>query len=157
MIDTPQIAQTAAQPTAIIHLTIPRAEIRNVMGPGIAEVRAAIAAQGIAAAGPWFTHHLKMNPDTFDFEVGVPVKAPVAAAGRVKPGQLPATKVARTVYHGPYEGLGSAWGELKAWIASNGHTSAPDLWEIYAAGPESNPDPATWRTGAATGLWPNRG
>jgi effector-binding domain-containing protein len=76
----------------------------------------------------------------------VPVTAPVAAAGRVKPGQLPATKVARTIYHGPYEGLGAAWGELIAWIAAKGHTPGPDLWECYVAGPESNPDPATFRT-----------
>jgi effector-binding domain-containing protein len=55
-------------------------------------------------------------------------------------------KVARTVYHGPYEGLGDAWGEFMEWIEANGHTPAPDLWECYTAGPESNPDPAAWRT-----------
>jgi effector-binding domain-containing protein len=146
MLDTPQITHTASQQTAIIHLTIPREEIRNVMGPGISEVRAAVAAQGIAPAGPWFTHHLRMDPDTFDFEVGVPVTAPVVAAGRVRAGQRPATKVARTVYHGEYEGLGAAWGEFMAWIAANGHTPGPDLWECYVTGPESSPDPSTWRT-----------
>ena len=146
MIDTPHITQTAAQQAAIIHLTIPRDEIRNVMGPGLSEVMAAIAAQGVAPAGPWFTHHLRMDPDTFDFEIGVPVTKPVAAAGRVKPGQLPAAKVARTVFHGDYEGLGAAWGEFQAWIVANGHTTGPDFWECYLAGPEVNPDPATWRT-----------
>ena len=146
MIDTPHITQTAAQQAAIIHLTIPRDEIRNVMGPGLSEVMAAIAAQGVAPAGPWFTHHLRMDPDTFDFEIGVPVTAPVTAAGRVQPGQLPATAVARTVFHGTYEGLGAAWGEFDAWIAAEGHTPGADLWECYVAGPESNPDPATWRT-----------
>jgi effector-binding domain-containing protein len=146
MIDTPHITQTAAQLTAIIRLTIPREQIRNVMGPGLGEVRAAIADQGIAPAGPWFTHHLRMDPDTFDFEIGVPVTALVTAAGRVKAGQLPATTVARTVFHGNYEGLGAAWGEFGAWIAAQGHTPGADLWECYVAGPESNPDPATWRT-----------
>ncbi len=146
MLDKPQIVQTAAQLTAIIHLTVPREEIRNVMGPGISELMAAVAAQGIAPAGPWFTHHLRMDPDTFDFEISVPVSAPVAAVGRVKPGQWPATKVARTVFHGDYEGLGAAWGEFDAWIAAEGHTPGADLWECYVAGPESNPDPATWRT-----------
>jgi effector-binding domain-containing protein len=146
MIDTPQITQIAEQLTAVIHLTVPRAEIRKVMGPGIGEVRAAVAAQGIATAGAWFTHHLRMDPDTFDFEVGVPVAAPVAAVGRVKAGRLPAGKVARTIFHGGYEGLGAAWGELNAWIAANGHTPGPDLWECYVAGPESSPDPAAWRT-----------
>jgi effector-binding domain-containing protein len=87
-----------------------------------------------------------MRPDIFDFEIGVPVKTPVSAAGRVKARQLPAATVARTVYRGPYEGLGPAWGEFDAWITARGHTPAPDLWECYVAGPEANPDPATWRT-----------
>jgi effector-binding domain-containing protein len=146
MIDTPHIIQTAAQLTAVIHLTIPRAEIQNVMGPGMGELMATVAAQGIAPAGPLFSHHFKMDPDIFDFEIGVPVAAPVTAAGRVTPGHLPATTVARTVFHGSYEELGAAWGELEAWITANGHTSGPDLWECYVAGPESGPDPATWRT-----------
>jgi hypothetical protein len=71
MIDTPQISQTTAQLTALIHLTIPRNEIRSAMGPGITEVMAAVNAQGIGPAGPWFTHHLKMDPAIFDFEICV--------------------------------------------------------------------------------------
>ncbi len=146
MLDKPIIVQTTAQLTAIIRLTIPRAEIRNVMGPGIGELMAAVAAQGIAPAGPWFTHHLRMEPATFDFEISVPVTSPVAALGRVKPSQWPAMKVARTIYHGAYEGLPAAWSEFNDWIAANGHAPAPDLWECYVAGPESSSDPAAWRT-----------
>jgi effector-binding domain-containing protein len=146
MLDKPQIVRTDTQLTAVIRLTIPRKDIQNVMGPGMAELMAAIAALGIAPAGPIFSHHLRMDPDTFDFEIGVPVKAPVSPVGRVKAGQLPAATVARTVYHGPYEGLGPAWEEFVAWIAAEGHTPAADLWECYVAGPESDPDPATWRT-----------
>ena len=146
MLDTPQIMETAVQLTAVIHLTIPREEIRQVMGPGIGELMATIAAQGIAPAGPWFSHHLRMDPGIFDFEIGIPVTVPVAAAGRVKPGQLPATRVARTVYHGPYEGLAAAWGAFDAWIAANGHQTGSDLWECYLSGPKSSPDPADYRT-----------
>lgn len=147
MIDTPQIVRTPAQPVAKIRLTIPREEIRHAMGPGIGEVMAAVVAQGIGPAGPWFTHHLKMDPATFDFEICVPVSAPVSATGRVQPGELPAyDKVARAEYRGPYEGLAAAWGELEGWIAAAGHTSAPNLWECYVAGPESGDDPERWRT-----------
>jgi effector-binding domain-containing protein len=144
MLDTPRSAQTAIRPSAIIRLTIPGAEIRNVMA------RAAVAAQGTAPTGPVFTHHLGIDPDTFDFEIGVPVAVPIAPAGRVAghhaTGALPAATVARTVYHGGYEGLGPAWAEFDAWIAAAGHTPGPDRWECYVAGPESNPDPATGRT-----------
>jgi effector-binding domain-containing protein len=146
MIDKPQIVQSAAQLAAVIHITVPRKEIRTVMGPAMGEVMAVVAAQGMAPAGPMFSHHLRMDPEVFDFEVGVPVKDPIHPVGRVKPSQLPAVKVARTVYHGGYEELGAAWGEFGAWMKANGLTAGQDLWECYIAGPESSPDPANWRT-----------
>lgn len=146
MIETPQIAQSPAMQTAVIRLTVPRSEIQQVMGPGIGEVMATLAAQGIAPAGPWFTRHFRMDPAVFDFEISVPVTRPVAPAGRVRPSELPAARVARTVYHGPYEGLGEAWGEFKAWIAKAGLKEAPGLWERYLTDPGANPDPASWRT-----------
>lgn len=146
MIDAPEIVRLAAQPTAIIPLNISKDQIQRVMGPGIGELMSTLAAQGITPAGPWFTHHLKMSPDEWDFEISVPVSKPVTAAGRVKPSQWPAMKVARTTYHGGYEGLGEAWGEFGDWLAANGHSACEDLWECYVAGPESGSDPAKWRT-----------
>ena len=146
MIDTPQITQTAAQWIAIIHLHIPRDQIRTVMGPGIRELMETLSTQGITPAGSWFTHHLIMKPDIFDFDICVPVITPVDPAGRVQYSHLPAATVARTVYHGGYEGLPAAWSEFNEWIASQGLTAAPDLWESYIAGPDSSPNSATWRT-----------
>jgi len=146
MIEPPRITETEGRLIAVLPLLVPRSEIQTVMQPGLRELLAVLAAQGIAPAGPWFTHHRRMAPDVFDFEIGVPVAVAVVAAGRVQPAQRPALRVVRTVYHGGYEGLGAAWGELDAWIAAHGHTPAADLWECYAAGPELSPDPANWRT-----------
>lgn len=146
MIDPPTILTTPARQTAVVRLTIPRAEIRTAMGPAREELMAALAAQGITPAGPWFSHHLRMDPATFDFEVGVPVDRPVTPVGRVAAGQLPSTAAARTVYRGGYEGLGSAWGQFDAWISAAGRAPAPNLWEVYEAGPESSSDPMSWRT-----------
>src|SRR2546423_140916 len=146
MITTPQIIQPDAKEAAVIRLTIPRSEMMKVFGPAVSELMAALAAQGVEPVGAVFAHHLKMSPDTFDFELGIRVSAPVKATGRVKPGQLPAVKVARTVYTGPYEGLPSAWAEFANWMRTNGHEQAENLWEVYSVGPQSNPDPANWRT-----------
>ena len=33
-----------------------------------------------------------------------------------------------------------------AWITIQGLRPAENLWERYVFGPESNPNPATWRT-----------
>jgi effector-binding domain-containing protein len=146
MNDTPTIVKTAAQRAAIVHLTIPKAAIQKEMGPGIAEVRAALAAQNIEATGPWFTRHYKMDPEVWDFDIGVPVVKPVAPTGRVKDGELPAATVARTIYHGGYEGLAGAWPKLDAWIAEQGRTAAAWLWETYLVDPSASPDPAAWQT-----------
>jgi effector-binding domain-containing protein len=147
MIDTPQIVATEARPTAVVRLTVPRHEIQQVMGPAIGEVMAAVAAQGVGPAGPVYSYHFRMDPGVFDFEVGVPVSAPVAPVGRVVASRLPASsRVARTVYRGPYEGLGPAWGEFNEWVRANGLAPSPSLWECYLSGPESSANPADWRT-----------
>lgn len=146
MIDTPQIVQTESRQTAVIRFTIPKAEIQQVMGPAIGEVLATVAAQGIGPAGPVFSHHFRMHPDLFDFEVGVPVHSPVSPTGRVIASQLPAATVARTNYRGSYEGLGPAWGEFCEWLAAAGQPTAENVWEYYVKGPESSPNPADWIT-----------
>ena len=83
MIETPRIVETEAQATAAIRLVIPRAEMPKVFGPGIGELMAAIAAQGLAVTGPVISHHMRNPTDTFDFEICVPVSAAVTPVGRV--------------------------------------------------------------------------
>jgi effector-binding domain-containing protein len=116
------------------------------MGPGLREVYAAIAAQDMEPDGPWFTHHLKRPEESFDFEICVPTSRAIDPAGEVEAGIWPAMRVARTVYRGDYAKLGDAWGEFTDWIATQGLRQAEDLWERYLAGPDTNKDPARWRT-----------
>lgn len=146
MLDEPQILQTSARLTAFVPVVIPRERIREVMGPALEELKAAVAAQGIEVTGPWFTHHVRLDPDVFDFEISLPVAAPVTASGRVQPGEWPAMTVARTVYHGGYEGLGSAWEEFDDRVGAHDHVLMPDLREVYLVGPAENVDPAAWQT-----------
>lgn len=146
MIDTPQIVRSQPQQTAVIRLTIPREEMPRIMGAAIGELVGAITAQGAGPAGPMYTFHHRNPTDSFDLEVGFPVSKPIAPAGRVQPGQLPAATVARTIYRGPYEGLGDAWGEFMRWIEANGHRPSSTLWERYVSGPESGADATVWQT-----------
>ena len=135
-----------AQHAAAIHLTIPRNEIQKVMGPTLQELHGVLAAQGVTPSGSWFTHHLEMTPDVFDFEVCLPIAAPVVETGRVVNRAFASRRAARLVYRGGYEGLSKAWGGLMQWIDAQGQTPAPDLFECYAAGPETGAPPAAWRT-----------
>ena len=146
MPDTPKIIQTDEQLAAVIHLIVTRQEISQVMGPAISEVLTLLASQGLIPAGACFSHHIRPPAETFDFEVGFPVVAPVLPAGRVKLSKLPAAKVARTIYRGGYEGLGAAWGEFNTWLEAAGLDTQDSLWECYTSGPESSPDSSHWCT-----------
>lgn len=146
MIETPHLTQTEPQHTAVVRVTVPRHQIQEAMDPAIQEVLTAVAAQGLKPTGPVFSRHFRIDPEVFDFEVGVPVAGPITASGRVQPGELPAARVARTVLHGDYDRLGEAWGQFMAWLQQEGHSVGTGLWESYSVGPESSSNPADWRT-----------
>ncbi|HTM79609.1 GyrI-like domain-containing protein [Asticcacaulis sp.] len=146
MIDAPDILDFPAQKVARIHLTVPSNEIMAHMTAGIAEVRQALADQGLKPTGAWLTHHFKVPDQTFDFEICLPVDQDVKPQGRVTPGELRATRTARTVYHGDYAGLGNGWGEFMNWIKAENLTMAGDFWEVYSLGPDDSTNPADWRT-----------
>jgi hypothetical protein len=146
VIEPLRIVQTRPQLTALIPITVPREDIRKVMGPGLAELKAAIAAQNVAVTGPWFTHHVRDPGEVFDFEICLPAATPVAPANRVKPGRWSAMKIVQTTYHGGYECLGGGWGEFMGTIKAAGHRTADGLYESYDVGPEAIADPSAWRT-----------
>src|SRR3954468_5857145 len=112
MLDPLHVTESPARIAAVIRVKVPQRELPGVMGPAIDELMAAIKAQGITPTGPLFNHYLSMEGGMFDFEVGVPVSAPITPTGRVRPGELPAARVARATYHGPCEGLHNAWREF---------------------------------------------
>jgi len=145
-LESPGIVATEPQSVATISLCVPWAEMRHVMMPGLSELRAAVAAQGIGADGAWFTYHFRMPTDTLDFAICVPVVSPPTQIGRVESMLLPAETVVRATMRGDYSGLAAAWGTLRDWVAANGHSIGPAFWESYIVGLETSADPADWRT-----------
>jgi effector-binding domain-containing protein len=145
-ISTPEILQSDAVKGAVAHVNIPREKIQEVMHSAIDEVLKAIQAQGQQPAGPLFCYHLRTSSTEFDFEVGFPVSKPIQPGGRVAMSGLPASRVARTIYRGPYEGLFGAWTEFSAWMQREGHKGTGKVWERYVKGPESGADPTQWET-----------
>lgn len=141
-----EVVETNTIPAAVIHIAIPKGEIRNVMGPAMQELMALVAAKGITPAGRIFSHHFIHDPERFEFEVGIPVSGAVKPAGRVTSGELPARRVVRTLYTGGYEGLGAAWGEFSAAVEKAGHRTTGEFWEVYLTGPETGPDESRYTT-----------
>jgi effector-binding domain-containing protein len=87
-----------------------------------------------------------MNPDVFDFEIGMPVQTPVEPTGRVQPLTVPSMRVVRSGYTGPYGRLSQAWGTFDTMVARAGYKTAADVWECYVKGPESGLEPDEYYT-----------
>lgn len=146
VLDPPCVLSFDRRDAAIIGFVVPRPDMPVVMGPAIAELQEALRSQGITRSGPMFAHHLRMDNGVFDVEVGFLVDRPIKAAGRVRPGALPAAAVVRATYRGDYGGLYKAWSELRRWIDEHGHARTADLWETYLCGPDKSVNPADWQT-----------
>jgi effector-binding domain-containing protein len=146
VLDPIQILDVPAQHAAVIRLTIPRVDIQRHMGPAMMEVMQTVHRLGLTPTGPMFSYHFTFAPETFDFEVGIPVAAPITPTGRVIASIRPACRIARTIYRGPFEGLGPAWGEFNRLVKEQGHAYGDRMWESYLKGPEVSPDPTLWET-----------
>ncbi|MBK7944611.1 MAG: GyrI-like domain-containing protein [Flavobacteriales bacterium] len=146
MITPPELASTTEQATASIHLVIAAREMGKYMDPAIQEIIKVITEQGVSITGPMFSYHHRRPSDTFEFEIGFPVSKDVKEEGRVKNSTLPAVKVARAVYQGPYEQLGEAWGELQSWVRKLKFSESGRFYECYLNNPDEVNDPKDYRT-----------
>lgn len=57
MIDRPRVVQYEGRFAAVVHLEIPRDELKTETAPAINEVLAVLAGQGVSPSGPLFAHH----------------------------------------------------------------------------------------------------
>lgn len=146
MLEGFEIIDVARQITAVIRLRIPCEECPLHFGPAVAELFEALSRQGIAPTGPVFDHHFTAPDTHFDFEIGVPTSELVTPVGRMIASDRPAFRAVRAVLTGGYDQLPEAWPQFMKWIADHGIEPADDFWQVFAKGPESDPDPASWRT-----------
>ena len=146
MITQPEVITTKEIATAVIPLVIPGRDMPKYIDPALQEILKVLADQGMHPTGPMFSYHRRRPSDTFDFEIGFPVAKAIQPAGRVMNGKLPAEKVVRSVYQGPYEGLAQAWPEVQSWVRAQKHGEMGPFWECYLTNPAEVTDPKNYRT-----------
>lgn len=146
MITPPEIVTTTEVPAAMIHLVIPGMDMPRHMDRAIQEILKVLADQGLQPAGPMFSYHHRRPSDTFDFEIGFPVAMAITESGRVKNNTLPAERVARAVYQGPYEGLSKAWPALQEWVRQQQLPETGHFFERYLNNPDEVKDPKEYMT-----------
>jgi effector-binding domain-containing protein len=153
----PILVDRPAQPTAAIHASAPAHQLAGVIDRSFRTLSAWLSGRGLEPAGGPYVRYLLIDMGgELELELGVPVAAPVRAAGDVLAGTLPAGRYAVVVHEGHYAGLReatalllqSAQGLGVAWDTApspRGDRFAARL-ETYFTDPAKEPDPARWRT-----------
>jgi effector-binding domain-containing protein len=132
--------------TAVVREEIPENDLAEAMGRMFQTVMTALREQGVEPTSPPFARYHAFG-EVVDLEAGVIVKSPIAPAGAVKPGDLPAGPAAIAVHTGSYETLGATYAAMRRWLEANPAQEANGgPWELYITDPSDEPDPAKWMT-----------
>lgn len=133
-------------PTAVRRATLRVTEIGSWLAGTYGAVAAVLAAQRIGPAGPPFARYHLVEDDRFEVEAGFVATHPVAATVDVEASSLPGGPAAVTLHVGPYDAMEPTYTRLQSWLTTEGYRPEGDAWEIYLSDPNTEHDPATWRT-----------
>jgi effector-binding domain-containing protein len=139
------VEQREPQPVLSIRSTVAVAELAQAQGERLNELWRSMQARGAAPLGPPFVRYHTFGETETDVELGFPVNAGVANAGRIPAGQLPGGAAIVTWHLGSHDSLGAAYRRLEGWLEVNGREAAGPAWEVYWwIDPNLEPDPSSW-------------
>ncbi len=157
MLSEPKLENRDAQRYLAIPATLTMTEMATKMPPLFPEVSGWCVKHAIEPAGPPFIRYRVIDMDGFlEIEVGIPVASDHPGDARVRQGILPAGRYATEMYTGHYDGLVAATGALLEWgdaqpiVWAVTDSDRGQVWEsrveVYHTDPDTEPDPAKWRT-----------
>jgi effector-binding domain-containing protein len=148
---TPEIVELEPQEAIAVRGDVAMADLPAFFERAFSEAAAAAEASGVQIVGPPFGFYPEMPTETVAVEVGFPVSVPVEASGNAHRVVLPGGRAVEAVHVGPYETMQRTYADLQSWMVEQGLRPAVGMWECYLSDPETEPDPATWRTRI---VWP---
>ncbi len=126
-----ELRQLEPQSTLIIRGTIPIADLGATMGERLGALSSYLQQSGAQPAGPPFVRYHTFGDTETDFELGVPVREPVAGEGGISRGELPGGPAATTWHTGPHIKLGEAYARIAAWLKEQEREPSGPAWEVY--------------------------
>jgi AraC family transcriptional regulator len=138
--------QFAGQPILLIRRSIPRPELQPMLSECFGKLFGYGAKSGLPIAGGPVARYLTVGSGLWTVEAAMPLATPVAGAGEMESGKLPAGPVAVGIHAGPYEQLPETYAAIEQWMAAHGARPGGAPWESYVTDPGQFPDPGNWRT-----------
>lgn len=143
--DEIRVIETVAQDTAGLRAVIRFEDLGPYVGTVFDRVAELLVHAGVTPTGPPVARYRVLG-SSLEVEAGFPVPSDTGEVPGLRRGRLPAARVVEVVHVGRYEALRETYARVEAWAGEHEVTLGDESWELYEAGPSSDPDPATWRT-----------
>jgi effector-binding domain-containing protein len=135
-----EIKKEPVQPVMSIRTHSTRQDLPDVLGKAFGDVATYIGMQGQQPQGPPFVAYYNLDMENLDIEIGFPVAKKLPSGDMIKASEIPAGKVATTVYTGPYgDGMRAAYEALGKLVEENKCVSTGVVYEIYFNSPMDTP------------------
>lgn len=130
-----------------VHEVVPMTRLTDFFDRAFGAAAAGVAALGTPPAGPAVALYRGDVTDAADITAGflVPLEGPAAGEGMADV-RLPEGSAVVTVHVGPYDALERTYAALQEWMSERQMVARDVMWEEYLDGPDTEPDPARWRT-----------
>ena len=134
------IVETQEQPTLFVKTVTPVGALPGEIGKAYGAIAGYVAQKGEQLLGPPYVAYFNMDMQNLQVEIGFPVAKPIAGAGDIQAGSIPAGKKATAFYKGAYTGMGPTYEALAKWTAERGYTPTGTAYEFYFNAPQDVPE-----------------
>jgi len=130
-----EIINQPLQPTLAIRTTTSIKELPNELGKAYGAIGQYLAELGEQPTGAPYAAYFTFSMESMDIEIGFPVSGPLPGKDEIESSEIPAGKVARCLYTGPYNKIEPAYNALTAFIEEQGYESTGVAYEFYLNDP----------------------
>jgi len=114
------------------------------MGELIGELAGWLMNKGLQITEPpfvvYYTSPMEVAPEKMEYEVGIPFEGEANGDGMINIKIMPQHQALSTIYQGPYQGVGSAYGMMMEHIRKYGYEIIGVPREIYLNSPQEVPE-----------------
>jgi effector-binding domain-containing protein len=130
-----ELVDQPAQPTLSIRTTTSIKELPQELGRAYGAIGQYMAQLGEQPAGAPYAAYFTFDMENMDIEIGFPVGGSLPGEGEIQAGKIPAGKIARCLYTGPYNKIEPAYNALTAYVEEQGHETTGIAYEFYLNDP----------------------
>ena len=131
MVHTVEVRQLSRTDTAVVRVTCSMDEIGENLGSIFEELLQYLDSSGLPLGGAFGRFTMGDGEGQVDVEAGFTTARPIAASGRIEPGELPSGEAAVCLHVGPHDEVGAAYQAIAEWVTSEKRRPLPPAWEVY--------------------------